>query len=105
MVKRFDGQAGAFAYLLFILLYFPCIATMGAIVRESGGLWAGFVAFWSTSMAYITATLFYQFARLSEHPQTALITIVAIIGYAILITLGLRNYSSGKKQQTMGAAA
>jgi ferrous iron transport protein B len=104
MVKRFDGQAGAFAYLLFILLYFPCVATMGAIVRESGGLWAGFVAFWSTSVAYITATLFYQFARLSEHPQTALITIVAIIGYATLISLGLRNYS-GKRQQTMGVTA
>jgi ferrous iron transport protein B len=101
MVKRFDGQAGAFAYLLFILLYFPCVATMGAIVRESGGLWAGFVAFWSTSVAYITATLFYQFARLSEHPQTAMITIIAIIGYAFLITLGLRNYS-GKKQHPLG---
>jgi ferrous iron transport protein B len=103
MVKRFDGQAGAFAYLLFILLYFPCVATMGAIVRESGGLWAGFVAFWSTSVAYITATLFYQFARLSEHPQTAIITIIAIIGYALLISLGLRNYS-GKRQRTLRAA-
>jgi Fe2+ transport system protein B len=34
MAERFDGQAGAFAYLLFVLLYFPCVATIGAIVRE-----------------------------------------------------------------------
>jgi ferrous iron transport protein B len=103
MVKRFDGQAGAFAYLLFILLYFPCVATMGAIVREAGSMWAGFVAFWSTSLAYITATLFYQFARLSEHPQTAIITISAVVGYALLLSLGLRSYS-GRRQQTVGAA-
>ncbi len=104
MVKRFDGQAGAFSYLLFILLYFPCVATMGAIVRESGGMWAGFVAFWSTSVAYITATLFYQFARLGEHPHTAIVTIIAVIVYALLISLGLRSYSS-RKQRAMGVTA
>ncbi len=104
MVKRFDGQAGAFSYLLFILLYFPCVATMGAIVRESGGMWAGFVAFWSTSVAYITATLFYQFARLGEHPHTAIVTIIAVIAYALLISLGLRSYSS-RKQRAMGVTA
>lgn len=104
MLKRFDGQAGAFAYLLFILLYFPCIATMGAIVREAGGLWAGFVAFWSTSLAYITATLFYQLARLSEHPQTAIITIISIISYTLLLFVGLRSYT-GTKLGAMSKAA
>ena len=34
MQARFDGQAGAFAYLLFVLLYFPCVATIGAIVFQ-----------------------------------------------------------------------
>jgi hypothetical protein len=29
MHARFDGKVGAFAYLLFILLYFPCVATIG----------------------------------------------------------------------------
>ena len=104
MVKRFDGQAGAFSYLLFILLYFPCVATMGAIVREAGAVWAGFVAFWSTSVAYITATLFYQFARMGEHPHTAMVTIFAVVAYALLISLGLRSYSS-RKQRAMRATA
>ncbi|MBT3205200.1 MAG: Fe(2+) transporter permease subunit FeoB, partial [Gammaproteobacteria bacterium] len=36
MSERFDGQAGAFSYLLFILLYFPCVATIGAIAKEAG---------------------------------------------------------------------
>jgi len=68
MIKRFDGQAGAFAYLLFILLYFPCVATIGAIRREAGTPWAIFVAAWTTSIAYITATGFYQISTYSAHP-------------------------------------
>jgi Fe2+ transport system protein B len=40
MAARFDGQAGAFAYLLFILLYSPCVAAIGAIQREIGTGWA-----------------------------------------------------------------
>ncbi len=98
MVRLFDGQAGAFAYLLFILLYFPCAATLGAIAREAGGLWAGFVAFWTTSAAYITATLFYQSARFSVHPQQAGITIAWVLVYAFTLFFGLRAYA-GKKHQ------
>ncbi|MGB5767919.1 MAG: Fe(2+) transporter permease subunit FeoB, partial [Arenicellales bacterium] len=49
MNSRFDGAAGAFSYLLFILLYFPCIATIGAIKREAGRPWALFVAAWTTA--------------------------------------------------------
>ena len=98
MYERFDGQAGAFAYLLFILLYFPCVATIGAIAKEAGRAWATFVAFWTTSVAYITAVLFYQLARFSENPVTAAITIALIILYAVLLFLGLRSYAS--KQHT-----
>ncbi len=71
MAERFDGRAGAFAYLLFVLLYFPCVATMGAIVREAGAPWAGFVAFWATGVAYLTATLFYQVATFARDPLSA----------------------------------
>ena len=44
MVDRFDGNAGAFAYLLFILLYFPCTAVLAAVFRETNLRWAAFVA-------------------------------------------------------------
>lgn len=44
MEARFDGRIGAFAYLLFVLPYFPCAATIGVIVRETGMAWAGSVA-------------------------------------------------------------
>jgi ferrous iron transport protein B len=71
MAARFDGRAGAFAYLLFVLLYFPCVATIGAIVREAGAPWAGFVALWTTGVAYLTATLFYHAATFGRDPLSA----------------------------------
>ena len=97
MSERFDGQAGAFSYLLFILLYFPCVATIGAIAKEAGRAWAIFVAFWSTSVAYITAVLFYQFSRFSVDPFYASVTIALIIIYTLLLFMGLRSYAN--KQQ------
>ena len=93
MHKLFDGQAGAFAYLLFVLLYFPCVATMAAIVREAGKAWAGFTAFWTTSMAYVTATGFYQVARFSEQPGSALLTLLLVGAYLLVLLMGLRWYA------------
>ena len=97
MSERFDGQAGAFAYLLFILLYFPCVATIGAIAKEAGRAWAAFVAFWSTSVAYITAVLFYQFSRFSVDPFYASVTVALIIVYTLLLFMGLRSYANKKQ--------
>jgi ferrous iron transport protein B len=95
MASRFDGQAGAFAYLLFILLYFPCAATIGAISRETGGAWATFVACWTTGVAYTISTLFYQIATFSRHPQssTGWIVGLGILTVVVIATL----YTWGKK--------
>ncbi len=95
MASRFDGQAGAFAYLLFILLYFPCAATIGAISRETGGAWATFVAVWTTGVAYTISTIFYQTATFSSHPQSST---GWIIGLSILTVIVIGSlYTWGKK--------
>ncbi len=99
MSKRFNGQAGAFAYLLFILLYFPCAATVGVIAREAGKAWAAFVAFWTTSVAYITASLFYQFSQMLHNPASSLLTVVLISLYAVVLFLGLRSYAGKRDRQ------
>jgi ferrous iron transport protein B len=64
----FSGQVAAFSYLLFILLYTPCVAAMGALVNEFGIKWARFAALWTFALAYGTATVVYQGATFSEHP-------------------------------------
>jgi len=51
----------AFGFLLFILIYFPCIATIVAIKKESGHWkWGAFSIIYSTGMAWLIAFLVYQ---------------------------------------------
>jgi len=93
MAVRFDGQAGAFAYLLFILLYSPCVATIGAIRREAGPRWAAFVVSWSTGIAFITASLFYQISTYQGHPHSALGWILGLTLVLVSVIGGLRYWA------------
>jgi ferrous iron transport protein B len=62
MRHHFGSPAAAFAYLLFVLLYVPCIATLAALRREAGWGWTAFSITYQTGVAWLTATLFYQLA-------------------------------------------
>ncbi len=92
MAERFDGAAGAFAYLLFILLYFPCTAAIAAVYQESGTRWTIFIAAWTTGTAYGLATLYYQAANYASNPQGATAWIVGIIAAFAVAFLALRRY-------------
>ncbi|MDR2962321.1 MAG: ferrous iron transport protein B [Bacteroidales bacterium] len=50
----------AYSFMLFILLYFPCIAVLTAIRREAGLKWAIFTAVYTTALAWIVAFLVFQ---------------------------------------------
>ena len=57
--------AGALAYMVFILLYFPCIATFVAIKNESGGWkWAIITAIYTILLAWTAAFLTFRIAGL-----------------------------------------
>lgn len=57
--------AGALAYMVFILLYFPCIATFVAIKQESGGWkWAIFTAVYTIILAWIAAFITFNIASI-----------------------------------------
>jgi ferrous iron transport protein B len=86
MYQYFNGQVGAFSYLLFVLLYFPCISTTAAMLRELDYRWAIFSILWMTGVAYGTAVVFYQAATLPAHLKTSLLWIGAILA---LFTLGI----------------
>jgi len=79
MQAAFVGQLGAFSYLLFILLYTPCVAAMGAIKNEVGTRWAGFAAIWSFLLAYLMATLCFQVGNFFVAPLMASISIAAVL--------------------------
>lgn len=78
MVRLFDGKAGAFSYLLFILLYFPCVAAIAAVYRETNLKWAAFTGLWTTCLAYISATVFYQAATMGRHARSSMAWIVCL---------------------------
>lgn len=88
MVSKFNGQVGAFAYLLFILLYFPCVAATGAMFKETGRNWTILGVFWSTGLAYGAAVMFYQLATIAAHPISSLLWVIGISGvFALFIFL------------------
>jgi len=95
MALRFDGTAGAFAYLLFILLYFPCAAAIAAVYQESGARWAMFVALWTTGLGYGLATVYYQAAIFSRHPASSTAWIVGVLAALAATIFVLRWQSRG----------
>lgn len=55
----------AFGYMVFVLLYFPCIATLAAIKHETGSWkWVLFAACYTTALAWIMSFAIYQVGRI-----------------------------------------
>ena len=79
MASRFDGAIGAFAYLLAVLLYMPCVAVVAAIHREIGGKWAIFASLWTTGVGYAAAVLAYQAGTFTRHPGSSAAWIAGVI--------------------------
>jgi ferrous iron transport protein B len=63
---------------------------MGAIVRETGGAWAAFVAAWTSGTAFTASTLFYQIATYGEHPASSAGWILGLLGFTTLAIVALR---------------
>ncbi len=55
----------AYCFLLFVLLYFPCIATIAAIKGETGSWrWASFAAIYTTVLAWVVSAIAFQIGLL-----------------------------------------
>lgn len=100
MLSRFDGSAGAFAYLLFVLLYFPCISATAAMLKEVNKRWTMFSVGWTTLVAYTSAVLFYQVATFQLHPLKSTSWLVGIVGLFAVIVLMMRQYKPSKPVPT-----
>ncbi|HMV72908.1 MAG TPA: nucleoside recognition domain-containing protein, partial [Pseudomonadales bacterium] len=101
MARMFDGQIGAFAYVLFVLLYMPCVATLGALHKEIGGFWAFFSATWNTVIAYTLAVIVYQGGTFAAHPLASALWIAGCLvalasSYAWLMYLGEKRHGDDR---------
>ncbi|WP_350940208.1 Fe(2+) transporter permease subunit FeoB [Vibrio metschnikovii] len=96
---HFVSGYAAFSYLIFILLYTPCVAAMGAYVREFGAKYARFIAVWTMGLAYGAAALFYQATHFNDHPVTSSLWITGIIGSSLAIYYWLKKV--GRESQSL----
>ncbi|HIG44591.1 MAG: ferrous iron transport protein B [bacterium] len=95
MASLFGSQFAAFCYLVFVLLYAPCVAVMGAISKEAGWRWMALIFSWSTGLAYVTSSCIYQIGTLAEHP---LFSILWLVGCSVVMTVFILNLKLiGKK--------
>ena len=90
MCQHFDGKIGAYAYLLVILLYIPCVSTMAAIKQEASRKLMWFSITWSFIVAYAAAVLFYQLATITIHPQQTVTWFIGIVLCVSLTVVGIR---------------
>jgi len=92
MQSSFENDwARAYAYLLFVLIYIPCVAAMGAMIREIGPRFGALAVVYLTILAWSVATLFYQIAR--GHNIWLMILSIALV----LVFIPVFNLVSGRK--------
>lgn len=94
MAALFSGPFAAFCYLVFILLYAPCVAVLGAINKEAGWHWTLLVFGWSTGLAYITATVIYQIGTFFLNPLFSSLWIASMLTILIVFIFNLKKLSS-----------
>tara|TARA_R110002072_G_scaffold20841_4_gene75205 strand:- start:24313 stop:26430 length:2118 start_codon:yes stop_codon:yes gene_type:complete len=89
MAQLFGDQFSAFCYLVFILMYAPCVAVLGATAKESGWRWMALIFTWTTFVAYGSASILYQLGNLGNNPGFALSWIAgtALAGTAFVMAL------------------
>ena len=60
-----NSYIGRIGYMVFVLIYFPCIATLAAIKGESGSWkWAVFAGLYTTALAWLMSFAIYQIGGL-----------------------------------------
>lgn len=80
--------------LLFVLIYFPCVAVLGVIIRELGKGFGWLLVTYMTVLGQVVATLFYQ-VTLGREPLWIAIPVCIIVAiYFIFRWLG-QHYFSG----------
>ncbi|MEN8254215.1 MAG: nucleoside recognition domain-containing protein, partial [Verrucomicrobiota bacterium] len=97
MVARFGehGVKAAFAYLLFILIYAPCVAALAAIYREIGLRWMLFSVSYLTILAWVVSTSYFQLSIFTVNPSASAAWLGLCVAILAAFYIALRM--AGKK--------
>ncbi len=98
MIALFPSAWAAFCYLVFILLYAPCVATIGVMQKEAGSGWLQFSVLWSLLMSYWLASNLWQLSRVLDQPVFALTwlassSFVLVVCYQLIVRRVRRQYA------------
>ena len=91
MAALFVTPFAAFCYLVFVLLYAPCVAVLGAISKEAGTKWMLLTFAWTTGLAYVTASSIYQIGMLTTTPVFSTLWLAGCIVVSVVAVRMLRN--------------
>ena len=97
MNRYFPSAWAAFCYLVFILLYAPCVATIGVMQREAGSAWLQFSVAWSLLLSYWLASNLWHLSLILESPLKSLgwiaaSTTVLVFSYRLIRHRVQRHY-------------
>lgn len=95
VLKSHFTPAAAYAYLLFILLYMPCVASVTAVMKEISVSFGLLQAVYLTVVAWIISTLFYQIA---EGHNPVFIGIATVLGVLIIVIFKIIGNSLPKDE-------
>lgn len=85
------SPAGAYAYMLFILIYFPCVAALGAVFREAGRFYGVLLASYLTLLAWVVSVLTFQVAEGRSLFWIMTAGVIMVLIYVSLMLLGRRE--------------
>ena len=92
--QHFASEAAAWSYLLFNLLYMPCISTIITFAKECGWSWAWLSTTWSFTIAYIVAGLSYQLSQADSNLLTTIAFIVISIALNLILAKAIVKHTN-----------
>lgn len=98
MIALFPSAWAAFCFLAFILLYAPCVATIGVMQKEAGSGWLQFSVMWSLLLSYWLASNLWHLSMLLSNPLDTLIwftasTAILVLAYKLIVRRVKRQYA------------
>lgn len=96
-VIGFSSTASVVSFLVFCLLYIPCLSTIAVMFKEIGKKWTFFAIIIELLIAYFVSMLFYNFFKLCEIFGFAKVILFFILATAVCLLVGLFCFSKKSK--------
>ena len=79
MTSKFTSVSAVLAFMVFSLLYIPCVSVLGVMTRETNGKLTALAVFWSSVLAYTLAVITFQLGNIIVAPITSSLYIISML--------------------------